>query len=125
MSDALKPHVKALLGAWDRIEEVKSVGMSIEERVVLIRPHMDAFKACLDVLREQLTSDDDERDEVKPRPMPVEGDTINLRVLSTAMLEWLFNEIKYGRVYVTPTPGPTFVDRLVAEHARRRQLGKR
>lgn len=43
---------RAVIAAWDVIEEVRSGGYTTEERIELIRPHRDEFVRRLEVLRE-------------------------------------------------------------------------
>lgn len=45
---------RAVLAAWDRIEEAKGILPTLEGRLLAIKPHQDAFTKALSDLRTAL-----------------------------------------------------------------------
>ncbi len=53
---ALEAAGRAVLAAWDRIEEAKAGAEGLEARLAAIRPHQAAMVAAIDDLRDVLTA---------------------------------------------------------------------
>lgn len=54
-SAELAQEARAVLAAWDRIEEAKAGIESLEARLAAIQPHKDAFQAAMDRMRDLVT----------------------------------------------------------------------